>query len=370
MATTTQIPQLPALLSADDSDLVHIRAGSIDYKITKANLLTEISTLLDEIKGLLTSTGSGSNYILTTGRGITTLSVATAFVFKANHNNTGACTLQVDSAGAVGLKTLEGSEFVADDIDNGGIYFAVYDGTDFIAINAPWSASETRKGLAEQATQAEVDTGTDDERYATPLKLKNWVRDATETTKGFVERATQAEVDAQTDNTRYVTPAHLSGLGVTGSIIMMGGPVVPSGYLECKGGTVSRTTYANLYAVIGNTWGNGNGSTTFNLPDFRGEFPRGWDNGRGVDIGRAIGTPQDDEYKSHKHSIKLGHEAGGVNDNQGYPNVDFSGPFIDHDESQPDGSYTYNTGAGNPLYSSGGDETRPRNIAVMFCIRT
>jgi microcystin-dependent protein len=351
MATTTQIPQLPALLSADDSDLIHIRSGSIDYKITKANLLTEISTLLDEIKGLLTSTGSGSNYILTTGRGITTLSVATAFVFKANHNNTGACTLQVDSAGAVGLKTLEGLEFVADDIDNGGIYFAVYDGTDFIAINAPWSASETRKGLAEQATQAEVDTGTDDERYATPLKLKNWIRDASESIKGFVQKASQAEVDAATNDTKYITPAHLGSVGITGSIIMMGGPVVPSGYLECKGGTVSRTTYANLYAAIGNTWGSGNGSTTFNLPDFRGEFPRGWDNGRGIDSGRNIGSSQSDQLGSHSHTFTAQQYIGGYTDNGGAPDQ-------------------RSTAQSRSTSSTGGNETRPRNIAVMFCIRT
>lgn len=67
---------------------------------------------------------------------------------------------------------------------------------------------------------------------------------------------------------------------------------LPAGYLECNGQAVSRTTYALLFAKIGTTYGAGNGSTTFNLPDLRGEFVRGWDNGRGIDAGRTIGSSQ------------------------------------------------------------------------------
>ncbi len=66
----------------------------------------------------------------------------------------------------------------------------------------------------------------------------------------------------------------------------------PVGWLECDGSAVSRTTYANLFAVIGTTYGAGNGSTTFNLPDLRGEFVRGWDHGRGADSGREFGGSQ------------------------------------------------------------------------------
>ena len=55
----------------------------------------------------------------------------------------------------------------------------------------------------------------------------------------------------------------------------------PAGWLECNGSAVSRTTYAALFAAIGTEYGVGDGTTTFNLPDLRGEFMRGWDNGRG-----------------------------------------------------------------------------------------
>ena len=50
----------------------------------------------------------------------------------------------------------------------------------------------------------------------------------------------------------------------------------------------SRTTYANLFNVIGTSFGAGNGSTTFNVPDLRGYFIRGWDNGKGTDAGKNI----------------------------------------------------------------------------------
>ena len=70
-----------------------------------------------------------------------------------------------------------------------------------------------------------------------------------------------------------------------GQVIFMAGANAPSGFLKCNGQLVSRTTYASLFAVIGTTYGAGDGSTTFKLPDCRGEFLRGLDDGRGVDTG-------------------------------------------------------------------------------------
>ena len=87
-----------------------------------------------------------------------------------------------------------------------------------------------------------------------------------------------------------------------GVILMYGAPTAPTGWLECDGSAVSRTTYSSLFAIVGTTFGVGDGSTTFNLPDLRGEFIRGWDHGRGVDTGRELGTGQVDEIKSHDHA--------------------------------------------------------------------
>ncbi|WP_344824205.1 tail fiber protein, partial [Rurimicrobium arvi] len=77
-----------------------------------------------------------------------------------------------------------------------------------------------------------------------------------------------------------------------GSISAFAFSAIPSDYLECNGAAVSRTTFATLFAKIGTTYGAGDGSTTFNLPDLRGEFIRGWDHGRGFDASRTIGSRQ------------------------------------------------------------------------------
>lgn len=68
-----------------------------------------------------------------------------------------------------------------------------------------------------------------------------------------------------------------------GTIIAKGSTKTPNGFLYCNGQAVSRTVYARLFADLGTTFGTGDGSTTFNLPDLRGEFLRGFDDGRGVD---------------------------------------------------------------------------------------
>ena len=67
---------------------------------------------------------------------------------------------------------------------------------------------------------------------------------------------------------------------------------VPAGWLKADGAEVSRRTFSALFAAIGTTYGAGDGSTTFVLPDLRGEFIRGFDDGRGIDAGRAFGSSQ------------------------------------------------------------------------------
>lgn len=70
------------------------------------------------------------------------------------------------------------------------------------------------------------------------------------------------------------------------------------GFLKLNGAAVSRFSYSALYAKIGVKYGAGDGSTTFNLPDFRGGFFRAWDDGRGVDVGRVIGSYQEDAIRN------------------------------------------------------------------------
>lgn len=84
----------------------------------------------------------------------------------------------------------------------------------------------------------------------------------------------------------------------------------PLGWLKCNGDVVSRTQYAALFDVIGTRFGAGNGSTTFGLPDLRGEFVRGWDDDRGVDPGRILGSAAEGQNASHGHEASAA-SAGG-----------------------------------------------------------
>jgi microcystin-dependent protein len=134
-----------------------------------------------------------------------------------------------------------------------------------------------------------------------------------------------------------------------GAILAWPSATVPTGYLECNGQTVSRTVYSLLFAIIGTTYGAGDGSTTFKVPDLRGEFIRGWDHGRGVDASRAIGTAQADELRSHRHAITL-------QDSGAWSTI----------PEHSDGKGGVSTGY---TEYTGGSETRPRNIALMYIIK-
>ncbi|AMB85798.1 hypothetical protein AWM79_10990 [Pseudomonas agarici] len=80
----------------------------------------------------------------------------------------------------------------------------------------------------------------------------------------------------------------------------------PKGWLKCNGDAVSRAQYPALFSAIDIRFGEGDGVSTFNLPDFRGEFIRGWDDGRGVDSGRTLGSFQDSQNASHNHGASSG----------------------------------------------------------------
>lgn len=132
-----------------------------------------------------------------------------------------------------------------------------------------------------------------------------------------------------------------------GTVAHFAAATAPDGWLKANGAAVSRTLYAGLFGAIGTTYGVGDGATTFNVPDLRGEFMRGLDDGRGVDAGRVIGTAQAQAIQSHVHGVAT--SAGITFFSRGS-----SGAALD------DGG---NTGA------TGGTETRPRNVAMLACIK-
>ena len=146
-----------------------------------------------------------------------------------------------------------------------------------------------------------------------------------------------------------------------GAVIPWPGEIadIPTGFALCDFSELNRTTDAELFGIIGTKYGDGDGVTTFNLPDYRGYFLRGVDGGAGIDpdagtrtdrgdgtTGDEVGTKQDDENKEHSHGM-LRDSAGGA------------------------GAGLRVTGTGSTVQTEvdGGNESRPKNIYVYWIIR-
>lgn len=171
----------------------------------------------------------------------------------------------------------------------------------------------------------------------------------------------------------------------SGTVAFFGMSTPPTGWIKANGAAISRTTYASLFAAIGTTYGAGNGSTTFNLPDLRGEFLRGWDDGRGADSGRGFGSYQADDNKSHSHSgttsTNGNHRHKSVNGGDTRDDVAVrwysdQGDWGSRYASGMDFGYIYNAvtsyaGDHNHTFntSASGSEARPRNRALLACIK-
>ena len=151
----------------------------------------------------------------------------------------------------------------------------------------------------------------------------------------------------------------LAGAFPIGSIIMYTGDVsqlsnATDKWAVCDGSSLPKTGFDPLFQIIGTTYGEPNPSD-FNVPDLRSEFVRGADNGRGVTGGHALGSSQGDEFKSHTHTL-YGNDLANNPDQLTAP-----GLYQDDAENaaQDDGS----------IQSTGGSETRPRNVALNYIIK-
>ncbi|WNF56036.1 phage tail protein [Pseudomonas sp. SG20052] len=223
------------------------------------------------------------------------------------------------------------------------------------------------------------------------------------------------------------------GDSMTGMVSAFAMKVAPTGWLTCNGAEVSRTSFASLFARIGTTFGAGDGVNTFTLPDMRGLFPRGWDDGRGLDPNRVFGSFEDMMLHSHAHTatatavgdhvhtawtdaqgnhvhsawtdaqgthdhgfrfvdngagISIGGSTGGgsaVNlespngqnaDNRPY-RTDYQGNHAHNVGIGAAGNHAHNVGVGGggnhthalTVAAAGGTETRPKNLALLFCIK-
>ena len=170
-----------------------------------------------------------------------------------------------------------------------------------------------------------------------------------------------------TSNGAGSDPSYQTGPGVPpGAIIWVAKNTPPTGYLKANGAAVSRTTYAALFAEIGTTFGNGDGSTTFNVPDLRGEFVRGWADDRSVDTGRAFGSNQSEMIGPHNHSIT---DPGHLHTTTSADNTGGGGAFS-RGNNNLSGLNTPTATTGITINNNSGTENRPRNIALLACIKT
>jgi microcystin-dependent protein len=273
--------------------------------------------------------------------------------FAGNQTVTGDLTVNgnttIGNAGTDTLSVVATGTFTGNQTFNGTATFTstvTVPDASFTNAKLATVATATIKGRVTAGTGAVEDlTGT----QATTL-LSAVVGDSgSGGTKGLVP----APAAGDTAAARFLSAAGTFAAAVpVGSITMYAANTAPTGWLECSGAAVSRTTYAGLFAAIGTVFGSGDGSTTFNLPDMRGEFARGWDNGRGIDPARAFGSAQGGAIEAHVHSVQP--------------------PSATDDTGA--GLTTTGTGGAETITpyntaSTGGSETRPRNIALMFIIK-
>jgi microcystin-dependent protein len=283
-------------------------------------------------------------------------------------------------------------------------------------------ANETRLGVLAIATTAEAQAGTVDTKIITPLKLAHVTatesragvvalataaeaqalapdatkaltvarlvdRTATTGRVGVVALATNAQTQAGTDASRAVTPASLASAASLfvppGAVLPFAMAVTPSGWLAANGAAVSRTTYAALFAAIGTLYGAGDGSTTFALPDLRGYFVRGsGTNSDGTAAGN-FGAKQGDAFQGHIHANSGGGASGTFVSNltdyqQSKTNAldSGSGNFIKGPINVSTGTVSWTQPAisgpstdgtnGTPRTAA---ENRPKNIALLYCIK-
>ncbi len=177
------------------------------------------------------------------------------------------------------------------------------------------------------------------------------------------------------------TTFHGSGANLTGIVSIPTGMIAPfamssppTGWLECNGATISRSTYATLFAAIGTTYGAGDGSSTFVLPDLRATFIRGFDNSRGIDTGRTFGSFQDQGIPAMKGDIADAHGQSRTQTNavSGFTNV-FEGVGTSSWRTSIEsssGQYAevrFDSTRIVPDAPHGG--VRPRNLALMYMIK-
>ena len=185
-----------------------------------------------------------------------------------------------------------------------------------------------------------------------------------------------------------VIPEVVEPIFPSGGIIAYTMPNAPLGWLVCDGAEINRYSYKELFAIIGTTFGSGDGSTTFNLPNYQGAFLRGTGTGGGYS-GPAANTSQAHATQTHNHTATTtitdpGHTHTQTNYNDDYNNSSTAGqiglgfskdagidsPVVNTNISQSNTGVTASTTVANSTVSVNANETRPYNFGVYWIIKT
>ncbi len=233
-------------------------------------------------------------------------------------------TSNVTSGGLVGTKTVDESSL-------GDARVLIYDGRKDILRYAdlPIPGAEGSYFTIEQRVgESECKL----EEIESSMRLKvGQVRFGSQYIEGDFEliAGNNVTIDIDPNTNRITISAGIYGNGnPPGAVMYFARITPPEGWLECNGQAVSKTTYPLLFDAIGITFGSD--GDTFRLPDLRGEFIRGWDHGRGADFNRAFGSFQADEIRAQRIPVSVGEQE---------------------------------------ALAPNGAETRPRNVALLPCIK-
>lgn len=222
----------------------------------------------------------------------------------------------------------------------------------------------------------------------------------------LIESVGNTQVPFARSSLHAIPLAQFSSLMPAGEVSYFARPTAPENYLKANGAAISRSAYPELFAAIGTVFGAGNGSTTFNVPDLRGEFIRCWDDGRGVDVNRNFGSAQAAAVVAHTHlantsvdAISHNHSFSGStniagshvhtapraqNNDVGSGSPNFTTANLQNGITAPtnaagdhshvvsgsSNTVTQTPTASTVVQSAGVSDGRPRNVALLACIKT
>jgi len=302
------------ILAKSDVGLANVdNTSDADKPISSATstALSGKEPLISKSTGILSWTGTAWAWLTDVSSYVSSLAwskltgVPTSFApsaHKTSHASGGNDALAAADIGAVSTSNFKVKEISADadTINVSGFYHC--------NAHIPTEDGETDKAVIHHQYN-DANSGWATQIAQSWRNARIWIRNRENSTmENWVELV-------RTDDPR------LSGQAPIGTVIMWAGVVAPpNGYAFCNGQAISRAAYPALFAAIGTAYGVGDGSTTFNLPDFKGASPAGSGISKGYAHTETIahGVKHDDQIQGHWHDFKVNVAAGGAGGAGGY----------------------------------------------------